>query len=359
MRRSDFYFELPEQLIAQYPLDERRASRLLCLDAGQNAGQDQIQDKMFADLPGMLRKGDLLVFNDTRVIPARLLGHKETGGRLEVLVERLLDEQTLIGQVRASKAPAPGCRLYFDSDITAIIEQRQGVFYRLRFDNQRPLSELLQQIGHIPLPPYINRQDEKLDRQRYQTVYARHPGAVAAPTAGLHFDEALIQQLSQQGVELAYVTLHVAAGTFQPVRVDNIHEHIMHHETIDVSAQVCQQVQACRERGGRIIAVGTTVVRSLETAAQAGDLQPYHGDTNIFITPGYQFKVIDALITNFHVPESTLLMLVCALAGTEPVLAAYRHAVAEQYRFFSYGDAMFIGRHNTPATHYNRRSHES
>ena len=336
MRRQDFHFDLPPELIAQQPAPERPASRLLHLERASGAWHD----RQFRELPNLLRAGDLLVLNDTRVIPARLWGRKETGGRVEVLVERPLDERAALAHVRASKAPKPGSRLVFAQGVMAEVTGREADLFRLEFD--RPLMAVLEAQGHMPLPPYIEREDAALDAERYQTVYARHPGAVAAPTAGLHFDEALLAELAERGIEQARVTLHVGAGTFQPVRVDDIAQHRMHSEWLRVPADVVAAVQRTRARGGRVVAVGTTVVRSLETAALDGSLQAYEGETDIFITPGFRFRVVDALITNFHLPESTLLMLVCAFAGHETIMRAYRHAVAQRYRFFSYGDAMFI-----------------
>jgi len=348
MHRRDFSFDLPDDLIAQYPLSERAASRLLTV----NTNSGSYQDRMFAELTELLRPGDLLVFNDTRVIPARLLGYKQTGGKIEILVERILDQQSVLAQVRCSKPPGPGSRLLLtgrnrdavseaESPALTVVE-RQGEFYRLLVPSSFSVDVLLDEFGHIPLPPYINRPDVYLDQCRYQTVYARADGAVAAPTAGLHFDQGLIDTLQAQGVETGWVTLHVGAGTFQPVRVDDITEHKMHTEQAQVSARVCEQVQATRARGGRVVAVGTTVVRCLETASRHGTIRPYAGETDIFIRPGYRFRSVDALLTNFHFPESTLLMLVCAFAGRQLTLNAYHHAVAQRYRFFSYGDAMFL-----------------
>lgn len=339
MQRSDFHFDLPEALIAQQPAPERGGSRLLVLDGVDGS----IQDRQFSDLGGLLRPGDLLVFNDTRVIPARLFGRKETGGQVEVLVERITGEQTVLAHVRASKSPRPGTWLTLEESIEVEVTGREGALFALRFPGEA--LALLKQFGRMPLPPYIEREAGETDAERYQTVYARKEGAVAAPTAGLHFDEAMLAHLAQMGIESAYVTLHVGAGTFQPVRVDDIREHHMHSETIEVPEAVVEAVARTRARGGRVVAVGTTVVRSLESAARAnaGDgLAPFQGETDIFIYPGYAFQVIDALITNFHLPESTLLMLVSAFAGYEHVMNAYRHAVAEKYRFFSYGDAMFV-----------------
>lgn len=338
MKKHEFYFELPDELIAQSPPQQRGASRLLVLDGGSGG----IQDQQFADLPTLLRPGDLLVFNDTRVIPARLFGHKESGGRVELLVERVLDQHRVLAHVRASKSPKPGTRLVLEGGVQAQMVARHDDLFELRFDDERSVMEVLEAHGHLPLPPYIERAADEHDDERYQTVYAKHKGSVAAPTAGLHFDDALLAQLADHGVEFAYVTLHVGAGTFRPVRTDDIREHQMHSEYLEVSQRTCDAIAATHARGGRVIAVGTTSVRSLETAARTGQLQPYAGDTDIFIYPGYQFKVIDALITNFHLPESTLLMLVSALAGREHIMTAYQHAVSQRYRFFSYGDAMLI-----------------
>ncbi len=344
MRRSDFHFDLPEELIAQRPAAERRASRLLVLDGKSGA----YQDRLFADLSMFLQAGDVLVFNNTRVIPARLYGKKETGGRLEVLIERILDATTALAHVRASKSPKQGSRLFFDNDIQAEVTGREGDLFRLAFTlaNFDSLLQALDSIGHMPLPPYIQRDDEEFDQQRYQTVYAETPGAVAAPTAGLHFDEAMLQQLAEQGIEPVYVTLHVGAGTFQPVRVDDLKDHQMHREWIELSAESCECINRARQEGRRIVAVGTTSVRCLESAAlfsgEDGVLQPYQGETDIFITPGFEFRVVEALLTNFHLSESTLLMLVSAFAGYDNIMRAYQHAIEEKYRFFSYGDAMFL-----------------
>ena len=345
MKRSDFHFDLPPELIAQRPLARRGASRLLCLDGPTGA----VSDRHFADLPALLRPGDLLVFNDTRVMRARLFGHKASGGRVEILVERLLGPDRVLAQVRASKSPKPGGRLLLESGAALECLGREGEFFQLRaLDSDFPT--LMERHGHIPLPPYIQRPDEETDLERYQTVYSRRPGAVAAPTAGLHFDVDMLQRLADLGVASAHVTLHVGAGTFQPVRVENLDEHPMHAEWLEVNAEVCAQVAATRARGGRVVAVGTTSVRSLETAAASsdGDLAPFQGETRLFIRPGYRFRVVDALITNFHLPESTLLMLVSAFSGYEAIMAAYRRAVAAGYRFFSYGDAMFLTRREAP-----------
>lgn len=340
MLRSDFQFNLPQELIAQYPLAERTASRLLALD-GESG---EIQDLQFVDLPGLLKTGDLLVFNNTRVIPARIFGQKETGGKVEVLVERMLDEHRVLAHVRASKSPKAGAKLALEGGVEVTMLGREGELFELQFEGADSAIAQLEQHGHMPLPPYIERADESHDRERYQTVYAEKQGAVAAPTAGLHFDQALLEKLANMGVCSAFVTLHVGAGTFQPVRAEKISDHLMHSEYIEVSDDVVEAVQKTRAMGGRVIAVGTTSVRALESAAGKGDLHTYSGDTDIFITPGYQFRIVDGLITNFHLPESTLLMLVCAFAGYDNVMAAYRHAVEDRYRFFSYGDAMFLSR---------------
>jgi len=337
LKLSDFHFDLPRELIAQQPLARRSASRLLRLDRRSGA----LRDAAFRDLPDLLAPGDLLVFNNTRVIPARLFGRKETGGRVEIMLERLLDDRECLAQLRVSKPLRVGGRILLEDGSVLEVVARDGAFFHLRSAGPG-LAVLLERFGHMPLPPYITRDDTREDRERYQTVYARHPGAVAAPTAGLHFDATVLAALAARGIERAEVTLHVGAGTFQPVRCENVEDHRMHAEYLEVSAEVCAAVARTRERGGRVVAVGTTAVRSLETAAADGALKPFRGDSRIFIYPGYGFRVIDGLVTNFHLPESTLLMLVAALAGREPVLAAYRHAVRERYRFFSYGDAMLV-----------------
>lgn len=339
MRRSDFQFDLPPELIAQRPLPERTASRLLVLDGPSG----RYQDRMFADLPALLAPNDLLVFNDTRVLPARLFARKETGGQAEILVERLVDPRRVTAHVRASKSPRPGSRLLLaGGEALRVAGREEGLFVLV--SESADFAALMTRHGHTPLPPYIDRADDAQDRERYQTVYGRRDGAVAAPTAGLHFDSAMLERVQAMGIDIAHVTLHVGAGTFQPVREDDLTKHRMHAEWLEVTEQVCTQVAAARERGGRVVAVGTTTVRSLETAAASGVLTPFCGDSRLFIRPGYRFRVIDALLTNFHLPESTLLMLVSAFAGYAPVMAAYRHAVAERYRFFSYGDAMFLTR---------------
>ena len=342
MRVADFQFDLPDQLIARYPLVERSASRLLVLE-GETG---QLKHEHFNRLPEFVRPGDLLVFNNTRVIAARLFAQKETGGKVEILIERILDEYRALAHVKASKAPKPGSRLELEQGFSAHMLARHDSLFELEFE--QPVLQVLDLIGHMPLPPYIDRADERSDRERYQTVYGEHLGAVAAPTAGLHFDEPTLQQLQDKGVHSAFVTLHVGAGTFQPVRAERVAEHHMHYEWLSVEQTVVDAVAACKARGGRVIAVGTTSVRALETAAQTGQLAPFSGDTNIFIYPGRPFNVTDMLVTNFHLPESTLLMLVSAFAGYSSTMAAYSAAVAERYRFFSYGDAMLITRNPQP-----------
>jgi S-adenosylmethionine:tRNA ribosyltransferase-isomerase len=337
MQLSDFDYNLPKALIAQYPGAQRTASRLLQLDA------DGVHDRQFIDLPQLLQPKDLLVFNNTRVMKARLYGRKETGGRVEILVERVLDGQRALAHIRANKPPKPNDRLKI-ADQQLRMVQRKEAFFELELLGTQTFAQLMQQHGHLPLPPYISREDNEIDQERYQTVYAQHVGAVAAPTAGLHFDQAMLDTLQAQGIQKAEVTLHVGAGTFQPVRVENLDGHVMHSEWLDVSEQVCQQVAQTKANGGRVIAVGTTSVRSLETAAQGGQLKPYQGETQLFIRPGYQYQVVDLLLTNFHLPRSTLLMLVAAFAGYDEVMYAYRHAVEQAYRFFSYGDAMLLSK---------------
>jgi len=338
VKRTDFSYELPPELIAQEPLPDRSASRLLVLDAAAEA----VADRQFRELPELLEPGDLLVFNDTRVLPARLFGVKDSGGAVEILVERLLGSHAAKAQVRASKSLQSGRSITLEDGTQVRIAGREGEFYRLEFAGTEPLEKLLLRLGHMPLPPYIRRPDTGEDQSRYQTVFARTPGAVAAPTAGLHFDEDLLLQLQARGVEFGHVTLHVGAATFQPVRVDDVTHHVMHSEWLNVGAELVERVRRTRARGGRVVAVGTTVVRALETASGSGVLEPFAGETRIFIFPGRPVLSVDALITNFHLPESTLLMLVAAFAGRERVMAAYRHAVAQRYRFFSYGDAMLI-----------------
>lgn len=339
MRRSDFSYELPDELIAQTPLPVRSHSRLLCLE--RESGE--CRDRMITDLPGLLRAGDLLVFNDTRVMPARLAGVKDSGGRIEVLVERVLARDTALVQIRASKPLRAGGRMTLEGGAGAeVLRRADGGFYELRLDGGNDFGEIMHSHGALPLPPYITRPADEVDRERYQTVFARREGAVAAPTAGLHFDTGLLERLDAAGVARAQVTLHVGAGTFQPVRGEDLGRHRMHSERVEVGAPVCAEIRAVRARGGRVIAVGTTVVRALEAAAGPDGPRPFHAETDIFITPGYRFRAIDGMITNFHMPHSTLLMLVCAFGGYGPVMSAYRHAVAARYRFFSYGDAMLI-----------------
>ncbi len=337
---KDFSFELPEQLIASEPQAERSASRLLTL----NRQTGELSHHIFKDIVTLLNPGDLLIFNNTRVIPARLFGEKSSGGKVEVLVERLLEGQRFLAHIRASKAPKPGTELLLENSARVIMQQRHDTLFELELLGDEPVLAMLERLGHMPLPPYIARPDTEEDKARYQTVYNAKPGAVAAPTAGLHFDQPLLDQLQAKGIEFGFVTLHVGAGTFQPVRVDSVLEHKMHAEYIEVDQPVVDAIAACKARGNKVVAVGTTSVRSLESAAQqyGGELKPYHGDTQIFIYPGYQFQVIDALITNFHLPESTLIMLVSAFSNKEHVMQAYHTAIAERYRFYSYGDAMFI-----------------
>ncbi|WP_413459349.1 tRNA preQ1(34) S-adenosylmethionine ribosyltransferase-isomerase QueA [Herbaspirillum huttiense] len=333
---SDFDFELPSELIAQTPLAERSASRLLQVQGAQ------LTDRRFADIVELLQPGDLLVFNDTRVIKARLFGVKETGGKIEALVERILNPRTVHAQVRASKSPPPGTRIRLADAFDVTVGERFGEFFTLHFPADA--FELLEQYGSLPLPPYIDHEADAYDETRYQTVYAKEPGAVAAPTAGLHFDEALLQQLAARGVKQAFVTLHVGAGTFQPVRVEDLSQHKMHSEWYTISPETVEAVRATKAAGGRVIAVGTTSMRALESGSQSGELKAGSDDTQLFITPGYTFKTVDQLVTNFHLPKSTLLMLVSAFAGYENIRAAYAHAIAQQYRFFSYGDAMLLTR---------------
>ncbi|MFB0710108.1 tRNA preQ1(34) S-adenosylmethionine ribosyltransferase-isomerase QueA [Buttiauxella noackiae] len=343
MRVADFSFELPESLIAHYPQAQRSGCRLLSLEGPTG----NLTHGTFTDLLDKLNPGDLLVFNNTRVIPARLFGRKASGGKIEVLVERMLDDKRILAHIRASKAPKSGAELLLgdDESVHATMVARRDALFEVQFEDERSVLDILNSIGHMPLPPYIDRPDEESDRELYQTVYSQKPGAVAAPTAGLHFDEPLLEALRNKGIEQAFVTLHVGAGTFQPVRVDSIEDHIMHSEYAEVPQDVVDAVLACKARGNRVIAVGTTSVRSLESAAQAAKndlIEPFFGDTQIFIYPGYQYKVIDALVTNFHLPESTLIMLVSAFAGYKNTMNAYKEAVSSEYRFFSYGDAMFI-----------------
>ncbi len=343
MRVADFSFDLPEELIARYPKSDRTSSRLMSV----NGNSGEITDLGFTDILEQLNAGDLLIFNNTRVIPARMFGQKESGGKIEVLVERLIDDKRFLAHIRASKSPKVGNKLILEGKVSATMLARHGALFEVEVQGEDSVLSILDDIGHMPLPPYIDRPDEESDRERYQTVYNEKPGAVAAPTAGLHFDENLLEQIKAKDVELAFVTLHVGAGTFQPVKVDEIADHIMHAEYVEVSDEVVQQIAKTKANGGRVIAVGTTSVRSIESAAKSAKekgtvLTEFYGDTDIFITPGYDFQVIDALLTNFHLSESTLLMLVSAFSGYEHMMAAYQHAVNEKYRFFSYGDAMFL-----------------
>jgi S-adenosylmethionine:tRNA ribosyltransferase-isomerase len=337
MKKSDFNYMLPDALIAQKPLAERDASRLLYM----NRDSGEIIDRLFTDFIGLIDDRDLLVFNDTKVIPARLFGKKQSGGKVEILIERILDDHHAIAHVKASKSPKPGALIELDAGYRCFVQGRADDLFQLEFIDDK-LLWILEQIGHIPLPPYITRADDESDLTRYQTVFAREAGAVAAPTAGLHFDLAMIDKIRAKGVQTAFVTLHVGSGTFQPVRVEQLSEHIMHKEYFAVSSKTAAAVSQARYRGGRVIAIGTTAVRALESASKRGQLEPGFGDTDLFITPGYQFKSVDAMLTNFHLPESTLLMLVSAFAGYEPVMKAYQHAIDQSYRFFSYGDTMFL-----------------
>ncbi len=336
MQRSDFAYTLPPELIAQQPTAQRAGARLLQMEG------DHLHDRQVRDLPSLIRPGDLVLFNDTRVIPARLHAHKPTGGAVEIMIERVVDEHHVWAFLRASKTPKPGASIELNQACIDVLG-RDGQLFHLR--NEQPgWTSLMQAHGEVPLPPYILRAADDDDAERYQTVYARHAGAVAAPTAGLHFDQALMDAIAARGALIDYVTLHVGAGTFQPVRADDLSEHRMHAERLRVSPELVERVAATKAAGGRVVAIGTTVVRALESAAAQGQLQAFDGDSRLFITPGYQFRVVDALMTNFHLPESTLLMLVCAFAGYEPVMQAYRHAVEQRYRFFSYGDAMWLER---------------
>ncbi len=340
MKKSDFNYHLPEALIAQQPLSERTASRLLCL----NRETGDTLDRQFNDLLDFIEADDLLVFNDTRVIPARLFGTKTTGGKIEILIERILDEQHALAHIRSNKSPKAGARIELDNGYFCEVEGRDNDLFQLRFDNEKPLLEILAEIGHIPLPPYIERADNENDFTRYQTVFGKNLGAVAAPTAGLHFDETMLEKIHAKGIQTAFVTLHVGSGTFQPVRVENLSEHIMHKEFFAVPQETVNAVNETKKRGGRVIAIGTTAVRALESASRSGVLHAGFGDTDLFITPGYEFKSVDAMLTNFHLPESTLLMLVSAFSRYEFVMQAYRHAIEQKYRFFSYGDAMWVSR---------------
>ncbi len=340
---SQFDFDLPKELIASQPLANRSSSRLLVVNDDESNSHLQ-----FTDVFGLLNSGDLLVFNDTKVIPARMFGQKESGGKIEVLIERVLDDRNALAHVRSNRSPKPGARILLEGKQWVEVVGRSDALFQLRFDDQGwSVLQALEELGHMPLPPYMEREDQLEDRERYQTVYADKPGAVAAPTAGLHFDDELLARLQAKGVEFAYVTLHVGAGTFQPVKVEKISDHVMHSEYIEVSENVCNQVKSCKARGGRVVAVGTTSVRSLESACWKSSLpnaeiSPYYGETDIFINPGYNWNVVDCMITNFHLPESTLIMLVSAFSGYENIMSSYKEAIKEKYRFFSYGDAMFL-----------------
>lgn len=340
MRVADFSFDLPDELIARYPMAQRNASRLLTLDGNSGA----LGDKQFTDLLEMINPGDLMVFNNTRVIPARMFGQKASGGKLEILVERMLDDKRILAHVRSSKSPKVDSLIHLDGGYQMKMVARHDTLFELELLSELTILEVLEAVGHMPLPPYIDRPDEDADKERYQTVYNQNPGAVAAPTAGLHFDDAMLDALKAKGVNIAFVTLHVGAGTFQPVRVDTIVEHKMHSEWANVPQDVIDLIAQTKAAGKRVVAVGTTSARSLESAARAslGELKAFSGDTDIFIYPGYQFQVVDAMVTNFHLPESTLIMLVSAFAGFDHVMAAYQHAITQKYRFFSYGDAMFV-----------------
>lgn len=337
MKKSDFKYLLPEALIAQKPLAERDGSRLLCMDRNTSV----IIDRQFSNFIDLINERDVLVFNDTKVIPARLFGNKQSGGKVEILIERILDDYHAIAHVKASKSPKPGTLIKLDKGFQCLVQGRVDDLFLLEFDDFKVL-ELLDQIGHIPLPPYITRADDESDLTRYQTVFAKESGAVAAPTAGLHFDLAMMNKIKAKGAQIVFVTLHVGSGTFQPVRVEDLSDHIMHKEFFAVNQETVDAVKLARARGGRVVAIGTTAVRALESASKSGVLVAGFGDTDLFITPGYQFNSVDAILTNFHLPESTLLMLVSAFAGYQSIMGAYNHAIDHSYRFFSYGDAMFL-----------------
>jgi S-adenosylmethionine:tRNA ribosyltransferase-isomerase len=352
MKLTDFDFELPERLIAKYPTSQRTASRMLRL----NGATGEVQHGKFIDIVDIVEPGDLLVFNNTRVIPARLFGHKQSGGKVEVMLERVLSDNTALAHVKASKSPKVGTLLVLEGGIRVNVLGRQDALFHIQFEvngeTQQSIFDLLEQYGHMPLPPYIDRPDEDSDKERYQTVYNEKPGAVAAPTAGLHFDDAILQKLTDKGVNTAFVTLHVGAGTFQPVRVENIEDHQMHAEYAEVTSEVVELVKQTKANGKRVIAVGTTSVRSLESAASSASndlIEPFLCDTSIFIYPGFEFKVVDCMLTNFHLPQSTLMMLISAFASRDSVMNAYSQAIENEYRFFSYGDAMFIEGANTKA----------
>ncbi|KAF3982596.1 MAG: tRNA preQ1(34) S-adenosylmethionine ribosyltransferase-isomerase QueA [Methylococcales symbiont of Hymedesmia sp. n. MRB-2018] len=338
MKKSDFNYHLPAHLIAQKPLANRVESRLLSMQKSTG----ELKDQSFVNFVNLLNENDLLILNDTKVIPARLYGKKKTGGKVELLIERVTGQQHAVAHIRSSKSPKENTILELENGYECEVTGRDFDLFKLRFTTAQSVLEILEQIGHIPLPPYITREDDAEDISRYQTVFAKQPGAVAAPTAGLHFDQATIKKIEQKGISKAFVTLHVGSGTFQPVRVDELSEHIMHKEYYSVNQSTVDAVQKTKAEGGRIVAIGTTAVRALESASIAGQLQAGMGDTDLFITPGYSFKSVDAMLTNFHLPESTLLMLISAFAGYDPIKTAYQHAIKQQYRFFSYGDAMFL-----------------
>jgi S-adenosylmethionine:tRNA ribosyltransferase-isomerase len=338
MKKSDFAYQLPEELIAQKPLPERHASRLLCL----NKRTGDLADKQFIDFIDLINERDVLIFNDTKVIPARLFGTKSTGGKVEILIERIIDGHNVIAHVKASKSPKAGVLLQLERGFQCEVRGREGDLFQVEFKTDVPLLEMLAQIGHIPLPPYIARADDESDVSRYQSIFAQHAGAVAAPTASLHFDRAMMEKIKAKGITTAFVTLHVGSGTFQPVRVEDLSQHLMHKEYFTVPEETVAAIHRTKAQGGRVVAVGTTAVRALESASKTGRLESCFGDTDLFITPVYQFNTVDAMLTNFHLPESTLLMLVAAFAGYQPVMSAYQHAIKQSYRFFSYGDAMFL-----------------
>ena len=341
--RQDFNFELPENLIAQQPTTERTQSRLLVMEENGN-----VADKKFTDLLSYLKPEDCLIFNNTKVIPARLFGKKLTGGKIELLIERVLDETTILTHIRSSRSPKEGAKLLIENSFEVEVVGRDGALFIVKIQkdsaDSKSALDLIEAHGHMPLPPYISREDALEDKERYQTVYSDKSGAVAAPTAGLHFDLEFIETIKQKGIQVGFVTLHVGAGTFRPVQVDNIAEHRMHSEVIEVLDETVELIKQTKRNGGRVIGVGTTSIRSLESAFKFGgkELKPYRGETDIFITPGVKFNVVDVLLTNFHLPESTLIMLVSALAGFDRTMAAYKHAVEQEYRFFSYGDAMLV-----------------
>ena len=354
MRTDEFKYSLPAELIAQFPPRERGAGRLLCL----NGHDVDLADRKFEEFADLLSANDLLVFNDTRVLPARLFGHKASGGKVEILVERLLDDRRLLAQMCFSKTPKTGSQIILGNDVIIEVKHRAGEIFTLEVQGGRTAQSVLEELGHMPLPPYIQRVDSEIDQERYQTVYARRPGAVAAPTAGLHFSVEMLHEIKRREVSTGFLTLHVGAGTFQPVRCARVEDHSMHSEYLSVSPELCVQVQSTKLNGGRVIAVGTTSARGLETAGNSGVMLPHAGDTDIFIYPGFDFKIVDALLTNFHLPESTLLMLVCAFAGRERVMSAYCHAIEQKYRFYSYGDAMFITSKSQDISHKSQVKNE-